>query len=194
MSQNRNKKTKKDPQKRMIRWIITIFVLTVLISSTFSLLSSMILDGANAVIAFALLLVIIAIGIVFDMIGVAVTAADDKPFHSMAAKKKKGAKQAINLIRNADHVSSICNDVVGDICGIISGSASAAIVATTLAGVIEPTAASIAMSGLVAGLTVGGKAIGKSFAMNNATTIVHLAATVIYIFQATFSWNIKRKK
>ena len=192
MSQNRNKKAKKDPQKRMIRWIITIFVLTVLISSTFSLLSSMILDGANAVIAFALLLVII--GIVFDMIGVAVTAADDKPFHSMAAKKKKGAKQAINLIRNADHVSSICNDVVGDICGIISGSASAAIVATTLAGVIEPTAASIAMSGLVAGLTVGGKAIGKSFAMNNATTIVHLAATVIYIFQATFSWNIKRKK
>ena len=57
------------------------------------------------------------------MIGVAVTAADEKPFHSMSAQKVRGARVAITLKRNADKVGSFCNDVIGDICGIISGSA-----------------------------------------------------------------------
>ncbi len=74
------------------------------------------------------LAVFIGLGIVFDMIGVAVTAADPKPFHSMAAHKEKGAKAAIRLLQNANQVSSVCNDVVGDICGIVSGSTAAVIV------------------------------------------------------------------
>ena len=51
------------------------------------------------------LAVFIGLGIVFDMIGVAVTAADPRPFHSMAAHKEKGAKEALVLLRNARQVS-----------------------------------------------------------------------------------------
>lgn len=184
MDDNRPKKQKKDPQKRMILWIIKLFCMTVVISSVFSFLSSLLLSEANTVVAFILLLLIVTIGVLFDVIGVAVTAADPKPFHSMAAKKKKGAKEAVSLIRNADHVSSVCNDVVGDICGIISGSASAAIVATALAGVMEHTVATIAMSALVAGLTIGGKAVGKSLAIAKATSIVLFAARAVYCVKA----------
>jgi len=115
-----------------------------------------------------------------------VTAAEEKPFHSMASKKVPEASVAIWMLRRAERVSSICNDVVGDICGVISGSASAVIAGRVVAD-LQPTAASVVqllMSALVAGLTVGGKAFGKSIAMNNSTAIIHTAAKVIYTIKS----------
>ena len=109
------------------RWIITIFVITVCISAVMSLISTNLLANATLGVSFVILISIIAIGIVFDIIGVAVTAADEKPFHSMASRKVPEAGEALKLIRNAGRVSSFCNDVIGDICGVISGSASATI-------------------------------------------------------------------
>ena len=66
--------------------------------------------------------------IFFDIIGIAATAAEEVPFHSMASKKQDGAKWAIILIRNADRVSSFCNDIIGDICGVLSGAVSTYII------------------------------------------------------------------
>ena len=135
-------------------------------------------------VAFIILLAIVLIGILFDIIGVAVTSADEKPFHSMAARKVSGAQEAIRLLRNAERVSSICNDVVGDICGVVSGSASATIAAQILNN-FEFTWSQLIplmMSALVAGLTVGGKAIGKTVAMNSCTQIVHGVGKLIGAF------------
>ena len=133
-------------------------------------------------VAFVILLAIVLVGILFDIIGVAVTSADERPFNAMAARKVPGAKQAIKLLHNAERVSSICNDVIGDICGVISGSASATIAAQILQNMEFgwPQLISLAMSAFCAGLTVGGKAIGKTFAVNSATTIVHLVGKLIY--------------
>ena len=39
-----------------------------------------------------------------------------------------------------------------------------------------------AMSALAAGLTVGGKACGKSFAIDSSTSVVRTAATVLHFF------------
>lgn len=92
---------------------------------------------------------------------------------------------AIWMLRRAERVSSICNDVVGDICGVISGSASAVIAARVVMD-LKPTVASVVqllMSAVVAGLTVGGKAFGKSIAMNNSTQIIHAAVKLIYFFK-----------
>ena len=134
------------------------------------------------IVAFLILLAIVLIGIVFDIIGVAVTSADEKPFHSMSARKVPGGLEAIRLLRNAERVSSICNDVVGDICGVVSGSASATIAAQVLQNFdfTWPQIVSLLMSALVAGLTVGGKAIGKTFAINSCTQIVSGVGSVIY--------------
>ena len=175
----------KKERNKTIRWVVTIFFTTILISGTISLLSDEIMARSGMAVAFLILLFIILIGIIFDIIGVAVTSADEKPFHSMAARKVPGAQEAIRLLRNAERVSSICNDVIGDICGVVSGSASATIAAQVLAkfDFSWPMVVSLVMSALVAGLTVGGKAIGKTFAMNSCTTIVHTAGKIVYFLR-----------
>ena len=172
----------KRERNKMIRWVVTIFLVTIAISGTISLLSDEVMARSSVAVAFLILLAIIFLGIVFDIIGMAVATADEKPFHSMAARKVPGAHEAIKLLRNAERVSSICNDVVGDICGVVSGSASATIAALILtnADVAWPRGVSLVMSALVAGLTVGGKAIGKTIAVNSCTAIVHTVGKVIY--------------
>lgn len=172
----------KKQRKQTIRWVITIFFVTILVSGLISLISEEIMSSSGIVTAFVILLAIVLVGIVFDIIGVAVTSADETPFHSMAARKVPGAQESIRLLRKAERVSSICNDVVGDICGVVSGSASATI-AMQIIGSFEFTwieLVSLLMSALVAGLTVGGKAIGKTFAVNSSTAIVHAVGRVIY--------------
>ena len=171
---------KKERQKAA-RWVVTIFLVTIFISGTISLLSDVIMSGSTMFVAFLILLAIIFIGIIFDVIGMAVATADEKPFHSMAARKVHGAQEAIALLRNAERVSSICNDVVGDICGVVSGSASATIAAQILSNfeMTWPQIVSLGMSALAAGLTVGGKAVGKSFAVNSCTEIVHAVGRLI---------------
>ena len=182
------KQKKKSKKKVNIKWIITIFLSTVVISAVFSTISNMLLGQAGLVPAFFILLVIVLIGILFDIIGVAVTAADVKPFHSMAAHRVPGAQEALKLLRNAEKVSSFCHDVVGDICGIISGTASASIVLLILANRqsvgTRAQLLEIGMAALVSGLTVGGKAVGKTFAMTKSTSIVHCASKVIYYIKS----------
>ena len=178
--------SKPDPAKKekwkTIRWIITIFFSTVLISGVISFASNEIMASSTIVVAFLILLAIVLIGIVFDIIGVAVTSADEKPFHSMAARKVPGALESLRLLRKAERVSSICNDVIGDICGVVSGAASAAIAAQVLQmGTFSwPQIVTLTMSALVAGLTVGGKAIGKSFAISSSTKIVHAVGRMFW--------------
>ena len=140
------------------------------------------MEASTILVAFIILLAIVLIGIIFDIIGVAVTSADEKPFHSMAARKVPGAQEAIRLLRQAERVSSICNDVVGDICGVVSGSASATIAAQVIASMdfSWPQVITLLLSALVAGLTVGGKAIGKTVAIGSCTTIVHTVGKLVW--------------
>ena len=186
--------SKKERQKT-IRWVVTIFLVTILVSSVITLASDVLMANSTMGVAFLILLVIIFVGIVFDIIGMAVASADEKPFHSMAARKVPGAQESIKLLRNAERVSSICNDVVGDICGVVSGSASATIAAQILVNFefTWPQVISLAMSALAAGLTVGGKAIGKTFAVNSCTEIVHMVGKVIRSFHL-LTGRIKKKK
>ena len=186
----------KREKRKQIKWIITIFLATMVISGTISFLSDILMEGSSMVVAFAILLVIILIGILFDIIGMAVASADEKPFHAMAARKVPGAKASIRLLRNAERVSSICNDVVGDICGVVSGSASATIAAQILQNFefSMPQIVVLLMSALCAGLTVGGKAIGKSFAVNSSTKIVYTVGRIIFALQNLTGGSKKKKK
>lgn len=196
MQQNQGKKSKKLKIKPDWHWITTIFGTTIGISAAMSFLSNEILSGGGLILSFAVLLVIILIGILFDIIGVSVTAAEEKPFHSMAAKKVPEAREALKMLRRAERVSSFCNDVVGDICGVISGSAAAVIAAKAITG-MSPVLGSVVqllLSAVVAGLTVGGKAFGKSIAMNNSTAILHAAAKVMYLVKSLPGRLIRRKR
>ena len=178
------KKSKEKKASSPYRWAFTAFLMAVVLSAILTLASEAMLSGAGLLVALLILLAFIGLGIVFDIIGVAVTAADPKPFHSMASHKEKGAKQALTLLRNADRVSSVCNDVVGDICGIVSGATGAVIVTQLQKGLnLQSVLVSVAVTALVSGLTIGGKAMGKPFAMKQSTRVVYLAGRFLYLFR-----------
>ena len=153
-------------------------------SAALSLASEGSLGGAGAAAAGLVLAVFIGLGILFDIIGVAVTAADPRPFHSMAAHKEPGAKEALMLLRNAGRVSSVCNDVVGDICGIVSGTTTAVIVVRLQAtfSLPESVLLSVAVTALVSGFTIGGKALGKTVALNKSTSVVYWVGGFLHLF------------
>jgi len=160
-------------KKTNYKWLIKIVLISVAASMAFTLATTEILGRVGYIVAFAVLAVFVIIGIIFDMIGIAVTAAKEAPFHSMAAHRERGAAESLRLIKNADRVTSFCNDVVGDVSGIISGATAALIAARLMEGLsTENLLFPLVMSGVVTGLTVGGKAVGKSFAFNNSTGIV----------------------
>ena len=173
-------RNKEKEKKKGDHWIIRVFLISVALSAVLSFLSTSALSGTGFVVAGLVLLAFIVLGIVFDMIGVAVTAADPRPFHSMAAHKERGGREAIRLLNNASRVSSFCNDVVGDICGIVSGS-TAAVIVVELQSSLSTTSIliSIGITALISGVTIGGKALGKTIAINDCTRVVHRVARIM---------------
>lgn len=175
-------------------WILTVTVVSFIISVILTVASSDVLKVADIFTAFLVILLIILINIVFDIIGTAVTAADETPFHAMASRKLYGAKQSIRLIRNADKVSNVCNDVVGDICGIISGAAGAYIIFRIIGSREAITWTELAITGLITALTVGGKALGKTIAIRNSNYIIYKVSVIIKFVTDKFSFITRKRK
>lgn len=174
---NKNKKDNTD-----IVWFIKIFFTTFILSIVFSFISSNGITNLSLIPAILILLLVILVGIAFDIIGVAVTVADENEFHAKATKKVKGSKSSIKLIRNAPKVANICADVVGDICGVLSGAISALISMKITEQFGLNFNLQFILSALVAALTVGGKALGKGVANNHSTQIVHVVGIVLNKF------------
>ena len=173
---------KKVTNKRLIdiRWITLITISAFMISIMFSFLSEIIISNVTAIMSIILLLIVISIGVLFDMIGISVTVADINTFNSMASKRVKGASLAVDFIKNADKVSSFLNDVIGDICGIISGALSSSIALMLVSKFsFNILIVTLLTTGIVAALTIGGKALGKSFAINKSNVILFNFSKVI---------------
>lgn len=169
--------------KRDYKWIFTITLLAFLITILFTLGSQSILKDVNIVVGIIIILVFIILGVLFDIIGVAVQSSEEQSFHAMASKKVKGAKTANKMLQNSDKVSSFCNDVIGDICGIVSGSAGlvVAIEISNKLGCSE-TIVTLLTTSIIAALTIGGKALGKRFAVNESEYIVSKVTKLLNIF------------
>jgi CBS domain containing-hemolysin-like protein len=166
-------------------WIIKAFLMTFFIAIFFSSLSNVIINKCNNVIILLLITIFfILFGVLFDIIGTAVLTANESTFHAKSAKKIKGSKEGVHLIKNSPRIASICNDVIGDICGIISGSCGAMLsiyLATKFNFNVVVT--TLIISSLISSLTVGGKAIGKKYATNNSDDIVFVVAKLINKFK-----------
>lgn len=165
-------------------WILKIVIASFIISVFFSFISEIAIPNVNIFFSILIAILFIAIGVVFDMVGVSVTTADESVYHSMASKKVKGAKMAIQLKKNASKVSSFCNDVVGDICGIVSGSAGA-VISIKLTSIMNANNLIITLivMGIISSLTIGGKAIFKSFAIKRSNNILYKFASILSIFE-----------
>ena len=173
-------------KKFSIKWILTILIWTFALSIIINSVSSGLMPSLNIAGAFVVLILLIFMGIIFDIIGIAVATATEIPFHSMSTKNVRGSKQSIMLIKHSEKVTSFCNDVVGDITGIISGSAAAIIISRITYNSVKSAVLSIALTAFVASLTVGGKALGKTLAMRRANAIVYKVGVLIYYIQKLF--------
>ena len=166
-----------------VKWIIQIIIMAFAISFALSFVSQTTIPKLSTWTGVIITLVFVGLGIIFDIVGVAVNSADEKVFHSMNSRQVKGAKVAVIFKKNADKVSSFCNDVIGDICGIISGAAGLSI-ATNIANSLncDLLFINLTVAAIIAALTIGGKAMGKSFAMNKSDIILYEFAKLVSIF------------
>ena len=161
-------------------WIIKIILISIVASMVFMLVSTEVLGRTGMAMAFILLSVFILIGIIFDIIGIAVMSANETPFHSMASRRQRGAAESLRLLKSADKVATLCNDVIGDVTGIVSGTTAALVTVRLMINLkTENIIFELVIIGLVTGLTIGGKAIGKVVAINNSTMIVHKVGILI---------------
>ena len=174
------------------KWVFLISIWTFIMAAFFSIISENLIKNINTGMAFIVLIIIIFIGIFFDTIGIAVTAAEEKPFHAMAANNIKEAKYAIKLVRNASQVSNFCNDVIGDISGIISGAIGTTIIYNIINtyGFTNVGILSIIITSFIASLTVGGKALGKSIAMIYYDKIIFYIAKILNFCEKNLGLDI----
>lgn len=161
------------------KWTVFVVALSFALSFVFSAVTSVLMSEMSIVWAFIILFIIIVINITFDVIGTAVISAEEYPFHSLAARRVRGAKQMISIIRHAPQVSNLCCDVIGDIAGIVSGAATALIVAELVAAFsLSGMLPSLLLTGLVGAMTIGGKAVCKGIAMQNGNAIVYFIGKI----------------
>lgn len=186
---SKKEKTRQSKQK----WILTVVCLSFGLSVVMSFVTSLFVESAGLLVALLSLIVLVMIGIITDVIGTAVTSADEQPFIAMASKRILGAKQALQLIRKAERVSSILNDVVGDIVGIISGSAGSVIAVYLVSLGLKSAIASMLITAFTSAFMIGGKAYGKGLAIANSNRIVLTVGRVMAVFEKKGKPRQKKK-
>ncbi|MBR5288717.1 MAG: hypothetical protein IKU34_09050 [Clostridia bacterium] len=189
MSSESTLSKKEKAKQNQKRWVLTVVILSFALSIVMSFLTSLFVESAGLFVALLALIMLVLLGIITDIIGTAVTSAEDQPFIAMASKRIAGAKQALRLIRMAEKVSSLLNDVVGDIVGIVSGSAGSVIALSLVKLGVPGTVASILIAAFTSAFMIGGKAYGKGFAIENSSKIVLQVGRLMALFEMK-----KRKK
>ncbi len=179
-------KSEKKKKKRNL-WPVKAFFITLLLAAAVNTGSELVLTDSQWWLATILTVVILLLGVVFDVIGTAATACDVGPFHSMASRRVRGGKTAVRLAMKRDIVSSICCDIVGDICGIVSGVCGAALAVEAISGLDLGTVWNVVIKvviySVISTLTITFKAIGKNLAVKNANGIILGVAKVLSIFR-----------
>ena len=176
------KKIKTTKNSKWWVWPIKIFFLSLALSLIFGIGSEFVMSATGIVVSSIIIVLLVCIAVISDMIGVAVTACSTEPFTAMASRKVRGAREALILLKNADKVGSLCNDVLGDICGIVSGAAGASIV-LRLTQEMSSDAGKILVaaliSSLIAALTIFSKSLGKKYSINNCIKITLIVGKIL---------------
>ncbi|SDW22732.1 hypothetical protein SAMN05421781_0908 [Marinococcus luteus] len=186
--------------KKSLRWSTLIGFVTLILAAIFSVVSTAVLSGVGWAIGMVVVLIIVFTGVIFDVIGVAATAAKPRPFNAMAAKKVPGASHSVFIQRNADRVANFCADVIGDISGVVSGTASSAVVVQLgmTIGTNNSSNGQLILStiftAVVAALTVSGKALGKTLAITYANNIVFQVGRILYFIENKLKIKLIPKK
>lgn len=170
------KQTAKNNKKNSAAlYTLVVFIGTFFTACLMTFVSTLVLEQMETfMIGFIVLVVVILVGVLFDIVGTAVSVSGQSHLNAKASRKIPGAKKALLLVKNASRVANICNDVVGDICGTVSGGLGTALAALLISGGgWQGLMASVGISGGIAAVTVAGKALGKNFAISRADDIIY---------------------
>ncbi len=163
------------------KYIAGVAFVSFLLGAGFFILSQLLAQKLNNLVISAIFLIlIITVGIIFDTVGTAAAAATEATFHSRAAKRVPGARESVYLVRNADKVANIANDVVGDIAGTVSGAIGISLVLQVIQYYprMNDFLVTMVTTATIAALTVGGKAFGKKLALSRANDIIFLVGRI----------------
>lgn len=179
-------------------YLPVVFFGSFFLAAVAGLSSELLMRHTSLIAAFILLLAVIGIGVVFDIVGIAATAATEAPHHARAANRVFGARQAVYLVRNADKVANFTNDIVGDIAGTLSG----VMVATIMLDIVlyypslqaHEIWLNTGMLALVASLNITGKAMGKTFAINEANHIIGVVGGLLASLEKVTGQSFTQRK
>lgn len=170
-------------KRKSWKHLVFVFSLSFFIALLAGFGSELLMRKTSIWVAWILLFLVIGIHVAFDIIGIAATAATEKPHHAKAANRIEGAKQAVYLVRNADLVANFANDIVGDVTGTLSGAMAASIIIDLMRYYPSMESQEILwntlMLAFVASVTVTTKALGKSFAIHEADAIISKVGVII---------------
>lgn len=180
-------------------YIIGIGIISFILAAIFFVLSQLLAKKLNnLLISSIFLIIIILVGILFDIVGTAATAATETIFHARASKRVTGAKESVYLVRNADRVANIANDVIGDIAGTVSGAVGISLMLQIISYYpgINRFLLTMITTAMIAALTVGGKAFGKKLALSRANEIIFIVGIIFAHIEKITGLSIvpKRRK
>jgi Mg2+/Co2+ transporter CorB len=178
------------------RYILLVGIGSFFLAVVFTLFSETITSRLDSIlVSTVFLIIIIFINVLADLIGTAVTAASHIPFNAKSAKKIKGAPQGLRLIRNADKVANICNDVIGDITTTVGGALGISIVIQVMQ--LDPQLSqfwlNILVTAIIASVIVSGKATGKKIALSRPDDVIFIAGRIVAYLEDIASINPLKK-
>ncbi|NMA52533.1 MAG: hypothetical protein GX949_05955 [Peptococcaceae bacterium] len=178
------------------RYILLVGIGSFFLAVVFTFFSETITSRLDSIlVSTVFLIIIIFINVLADLIGTAVTTASHIPFNAKSAKKIKGAPQGLRLIRNADKVANICNDVIGDITTTVGGALGISIVIQVMQ--LDPQLSqfwlNILVTAIIASVIVSGKATGKKIALSRPDDVIFIAGRIVAYLEDIASINPLKK-
>jgi hypothetical protein len=157
------------------RYIALVGIGSFLLAIIFTFFSEVFASRLNSIILSIIFLVfIVLINITADIVGTAVTAASHVPFNAKAAKRIRGAPHGLQLIRNADRVANLTNDMMSDITTTVGGALGISIVVQIIN--LEPDLSrfwlNILITAFIAAVIVSGKAYSKKIALSHPDDVI----------------------
>lgn len=164
------------------RYIVIVGIVSFFLAIFFTFFSEFFTSRLNSIIlSLVFLAFIVLINIAADVVGTAVTAASHIPFNAKASKRIRGAPQGLQLIRNADKVANLTNDMLSDITTTVGGALGISIVVQIMK--LEPAVSqfwlNILITAFIAAVIVSGKAISKKIALSHPDDVIFLVGRVL---------------
>ena len=179
------------------RYIVLVGIASLFLAIVFTFFSEYFTSKLNSIIlALVFLVFVFLINIAADVVGTAVTAASHIPFNAKSAKRVKGAPQGLQLIKNADKVANLTNDMLSDITTTVGGALgiSIAMQIISLNPAISQFWLNILVTAFIAAVIVSGKAFSKKIALSHPNDVIFFVGRVLARVEETTGYSPFRKK